>query len=63
MANYPVTVEMLMTHCAYEATQVRRLVRMVSVQYQHLSYLVPTLTAIEKRLSLLAAENIPFPLR
>lgn len=62
MANYPVTVEMLMTHCAYETTQVRRLVRMVSVQYQHLSYLVPTLTAIEKRLSLLAAENIPFPL-
>lgn len=61
MANYPVTVEMLMTHCAYEADQVRRLVRMVAVQYQHLSYLVPTLTAIEKRLSLLAAEKIPFP--
>lgn len=61
MANYPVSVEVLMTHCAYEPDQVKRLVRMVSAQYQHLSYLVPTLTAIEKRLSLLAAENILLP--
>ena len=61
MANYPVNVEVLMTHCIYEPVQVRRLVRLVSAQYQHLSYLVPTLTAIEKRLSLLASENIPLP--
>lgn len=61
MANYPLNVEVLMTHCAYEANQVQRLVRLVSAQYQHLSYLVPTLTAIEKRLKLLAAENIQLP--
>ncbi|MBS0877710.1 MULTISPECIES: FUSC family protein [unclassified Tatumella] len=61
MANYPLSVEVLMTHCAYEANQVQRLVRLVSAQYQHLSYLVPTLTAIEKRLNLLAADNIRLP--
>ncbi len=61
MANYPLNVEVLMTHGAYEASQVQRLVRLVSVQYQHLSYLVPTLTAIEKRLKLLAKENILLP--
>ncbi|MGE9549629.1 FUSC family protein [Erwinia amylovora] len=61
MANYPISVETLITHCVYEGDQARRLIRLVSAQYQHLSYLIPTLTAIEKRLSLLAEQGIVFP--
>lgn len=61
MANYPLNVETLITHCVYEGDSARRLVRLVSVQYQHLSYLIPTLTAIESRLNLLAQQNILFP--
>ncbi|KAB8307320.1 FUSC family protein [Erwinia endophytica] len=61
MANYPVTVEVLITHCVYEGDSARKLIRLVSAQYQHLSYLIPTLTAIEKRLSLLAEQGITFP--
>ncbi len=61
MANYPLNVETLITHCVYEGEAARRLIRLVSVQYQHLSYLIPTLTAIEARLTLLAEQQIPFP--
>lgn len=61
MANYPLNVETLITHCVYEGDAARRLVRLVSVQYQHLSYLIPTLTAIESRLNLLAQQQILFP--
>ena len=61
MANYPLNVETLITHCVYEGEDARRLVRLVSVQYQHLSYLIPTLTAIESRLNLLAQQQIRFP--
>lgn len=61
MANYPLNVEILITHCVYEGEAARQLIRLVSVQYQHLSYLLPTLTAIETRLSLLAEQQIPFP--
>ncbi|RPD96829.1 FUSC family protein [Candidatus Pantoea deserta] len=61
MANYPLNVETLITHCVYEGEAARRLIRLVSVQYQHLSYLIPTLTAIETRLSLLAEQHIRFP--
>ncbi len=61
MANYPVAVETLITHCVYEGDSARKLIRLVSAQYQHLSYLIPTLTAIEKRLSLLAEQGITFP--
>ncbi|WP_343550643.1 FUSC family protein [Pantoea sp.] len=61
MANYPLNVETLITHCVYEGDAARRLVRLVSVQYQHLSYFIPTLTAIESRLNLLAQQNILFP--
>jgi len=61
MANYPLNVETLITHCVYEGEAARRLIRLVSVQYQHLSYLIPTLTAIEARLTLLAEQHIPFP--
>ena len=61
MANYPLNVETLITHCVYEGEAARRLIRLVSVQYQHLSYLIPTLTAIEARLSLLAEQQIRFP--
>lgn len=61
MANYPLNVETLITHCVYEGDAARRLVRLVSVQYQHLSYLIPTLTAIESRLNLLAQHQIRFP--
>jgi len=61
MANYPLSVETLITHCVYEGDEARRLVRLVSVQYQHLSYLIPTLTAIESRLNLLAQQQIRFP--
>jgi len=61
MTNYPLNVETLMTHCVYEGDAARRLVRLVSVQYQHLSYCIPTLTAIEARLNLLAQQNIQFP--
>ncbi len=61
MANYPLNVETLITHCVYEGDAARRLVRLVSVQYQHLSYLIPTLTAIESRLTMLAQQHIRFP--
>ncbi|MDU6079563.1 MAG: FUSC family protein [Pantoea sp.] len=61
MANYPLNVETLITHCVYEGEAARRLIRLVSVQYQHLSYLIPTLTAIEARLSLLSEQQIRFP--
>ena len=61
MANYPVNVEALITHCVYEGDSARTLIRMVTVQYQHLSYLIPTLTAIEKRLILLGEHGITFP--
>ncbi|QDY43742.1 FUSC family protein [Candidatus Pantoea soli] len=61
MANYPLNVETLITHCVYEGDAARRLVRLVSVQYQHLSYLIPTLTAIESRLTWLAQQQIRFP--
>ncbi|CUU23753.1 putative ArAE family transporter [Duffyella gerundensis] len=61
MASYPLNVETLITHCVYEGEAAQRLIRLVSVQYQHLSYLLPTLTAIETRLSLLAAAQIAFP--
>ena len=61
MANYPLNVETLITHCVYEGDAARRLVRLVSVQYQHLSYFIPTLTAIESRLNLLAQQQIRFP--
>ncbi|PBI79053.1 fusaric acid resistance protein [Rahnella victoriana] len=61
MANYPVSVEALITHCVFEGDSARRLIRLVMAQYQHLSYLIPTLTAIEKRLNLLAEQEIPFP--
>ena len=61
MANYPLSVETLITHCVYEGDEARRLVRLVSVQYQHLSYLIPTLTAIESRLNLLTQQQIRFP--
>lgn len=61
MANYPLSVETLITHLVYEGDSARKLIRLVSAQYQHLSYLIPTLTAIEKRLSLLAEQGIAFP--
>ena len=61
MANYPVNVEALITHCVYEGDSARALIRMVAVQYQHLSYLIPTLTAIEKRLILLGEHGVTFP--
>ncbi len=61
MANYPLSVETLITHLVYEGDSARKLIRLVSAQYQHLSYLIPTLTAIEKRLSLLAEQGIIFP--
>ncbi|WP_369788569.1 FUSC family protein [Rouxiella sp. WC2420] len=61
MANYPVNVEVLITHCVYEGDSARTLIRMVTVQYQHLSYLIPTLSAIEKRLILLSDHGITFP--
>jgi len=61
MATNPQQVEILITHCVYEGDAARRLIRLVSVQYQHLSYLIPTLTAIEMRLQRLAARQIAFP--
>ena len=61
MANFPLNVETLITHCVYDGDAARRLIRLVSVQYQHLSYLLPTLTAIEARLNLLAEQQIRFP--
>lgn len=61
MANYPFSVEALITHLVYEGDSARKMIRLVSAQYQHLSYLIPTLTAIEKRLSLLAEQKIIFP--
>ena len=61
MANYPLNVETLITHCVYEGEAARKVIRLVSVQYQHLSYLLPTLTAIETRLRLLAELQIRFP--
>ncbi len=61
MATNPQQVEILITHCVYEGDAARRLIRLVSVQYQHLSYLIPTLTAIELRLQRLSALNIAFP--
>lgn len=61
MATNPQQVEILITHCVYEGDAARRLIRLVSVQYQHLSYLIPTLTAIEMRLQRLAARDITFP--
>ncbi|MBS0969542.1 FUSC family protein [Nissabacter archeti] len=61
MANFPLNVETLITHCVYEGDAARKLIRLVSVQYQHLSYLIPTLTAIEVRLNLLGEQQIRFP--
>jgi len=61
MATNPQQVETLITHCVYEGDAARRLIRLVSVQYQHLSYLIPTLTAIEMRLQRLAVRQIAFP--
>lgn len=61
MAGYPLNVETLLTHCVYEGEAARNVIRLVSVQYQHLTYLLPTLTAIESRLGVLAELNIRFP--
>lgn len=61
MAQYPQQVEALITHCVYEGDAARRLIRLVSVQYRHLSYLIPTLVAIEGRLHQMAQLNIRFP--
>lgn len=61
MANFPLNVETLITHCVYEGDAARKLIRLVSAQYQHLSYLIPTLTAIETRLQLLGEQQIRFP--
>lgn len=61
MAQYPQQVEALITHCVYEGDAARRLIRLVSVQYQHLSYLIPTLAAIEIRLHQMAQLDIRFP--
>ncbi|MGE9550354.1 FUSC family protein [Erwinia amylovora] len=61
MAQYPQQVEALITHCVYEGNAARKLIRLVSVQYQHLSYLIPTLTAIEHRLHQMSQLQIPFP--
>ncbi len=61
MANFPLNVETLITHYVYEGDAARKLIRLVSVQYQHLSYLIPTLTAIEVRLNLLGMQQIRFP--
>ena len=61
MTTNPLNVEALMTHCVYEGEAARRLVRLVSVQYRHLSYFIPTLTAIEARLNQLSQQNIQFP--
>ncbi|WP_312239751.1 FUSC family protein [Pantoea sp.] len=61
MANFPLNVETLITHCVYEGDAARKLIRLISAQYQHLSYLLPTLTAIEARLNLLAEQQIRFP--
>ncbi len=61
MAGYPVNVETLITHCVFEGDAARQLIRLVTVQYQHLSYLIPTLTAIEVRLNLLAEQHIALP--
>ncbi len=61
MANFPLNVETLITHYVYEGDAARKLIRLVSVQYQHLSYLLPTLTAIEVRLNVLGMQQIRFP--
>jgi|GEM_PF-172228 len=61
MATNPQQVEILITHCVYEGDAARRLIRLISVQYQHLSYLIPTLTAIELRLQRISALNIALP--
>ncbi|WP_182611426.1 FUSC family protein [[Pantoea] beijingensis] len=61
MAGYPANVETLITHCVFEGDAARQLIRLVTVQYQHLSYLVPTLTAIEIRLRQLTDQGIVLP--
>ncbi len=61
MANYPLSVETLITQLVYEGDSARKSIRLVGAQYQQLSYMLPTLTAIEKRLSLLAEQGITFP--
>ena len=61
MTSHPQQVEILITHCVYDGDAARRLIRLISVQYRHLSYLIPTLTAIEMRLQRLSAQHIPFP--
>ncbi|ADU71735.1 FUSC family protein [Pantoea sp. At-9b] len=61
MATNPQQVEILITHCVYEGNAARQLIRLVSVQYQHLSYLIPTLIAIEIRLQRLSELHISFP--
>ncbi|KAB8312560.1 FUSC family protein [Erwinia endophytica] len=61
MAQYPQQVETLITHCVYEGDAARSLIRLISVQYRHLSYLIPTLTAIERRLQQLQQQQIHVP--
>lgn len=61
MAQYPQQVETLITHCVYEGDAARTLIRLISVQYRHLSYLIPTLTAIDRRLQQLQQQKVPVP--
>lgn len=61
MANYPLSVEGMLTHCIYDGEAARNVIRLVSIQYKHLTYLLPTLTALEARLSLLSELQVPFP--
>ncbi|WP_243079492.1 FUSC family protein [Pantoea sp. MQR6] len=61
MAALPQQVETLITHCVYEGEAARKVTRLINVQYQHLSYLIPTLTAIEVRLQRLSLLNAAVP--
>lgn len=61
MSAYPANVETLITHCIFEGDAARKLIRLVSVQYQHLSYLIPTLTSIETRLKVMAEQQVTYP--
>ncbi|WP_213992357.1 FUSC family protein [Sodalis sp. dw_96] len=63
VADYPLNVEALTAHIAYEGRSGRRSAKIIKELQENLALLLPILASIEERLAIAAGQGIPVPER
>ncbi|MBD1598732.1 FUSC family protein [Pseudomonas typographi] len=61
VAAYPLNIEMLTAHIAFEGNNGRQTADLANALLQHLSLLLPILAAVEQRLAIARRQQIPIP--